>query len=425
MPLSRRSAPDDQPNAVTLARARAEAAGIRLTDLSDSNPTHHGLFDPAIADAVAHSAARATHYDPDPRGPQRAREALAARFGGSPSDYWLTAGTSQAYDWLFSLLADPGDAVAIPRPGYPLVDPLARLAGVGTVGYPAYYLHPHGWEYDADALAVTLGDPVVKMGDDPHTPARRAARLPSIMAGSAAPCGTRVKAVVAVNPNNPTGAYADAALADVCAARGVPLIADEVFAPFVLDAAPPSDNAAPACLVPHLADATDALTFTLDGVSKLLAAPQLKLGWIRISGPPDDVARTAPVLDRIADAYLPVSGPVADALPALLDLADAAVARVRDRLLANLATTRRYFADAPYRVRRCDGGWTVLVDVPRVLDDDALAIALLRRGLSVHPGWFYDLDSLGTLALSLLPRPDAFADGCRRLSDAIDGLTRT
>ena len=379
--LSVRSGAGERANEVAKARERACAAGVSLRDLSDSNPTRHGLFDQAFADLVAGAARRAVRYDPDPRGAVRAREALAARFGGQPGDYWLTAGTSDAYGWLFSLLTDPGDRVAVPRPGYPLVEPLARLAGAETAGYPAYYLHPHGWEYDLDALALLLRD-------------------------------QRLKAVVAVHPNNPTGAYADAGIADKCAATGTPLIVDEVFAPFALDAPFPGT----------LAGREDVLAFALDGVSKMLASPQFKLGWIRLCGPARDVARVAPVLDRVADAYLPVSAPVADALPELLNLADATIARIRERLRDNLRTTREFFGDAPYRVRRCDGGWTALIDVPRVMDDDALIIALIERGLFVHPGWFYDLDSTGTLALSLLPEPDAFADNCRILRDALASL---
>ena len=381
VPLSRRSAPDALPNVIALARAGL--GDVRVVDLSDSNPTRHGLTDLAVSQVVARAAARPPAYDPDPRGPIRAREALAARFGGHPSEYWVTAGTSMAYGWLFALLADAGHAVAVPQPGYPLVEPLAHLADLNTVEYPAYYLHPHGWENDLDALGRVLAE----------RPAR---------------------AVVVVHPNNPTGACADAALLDVCARTGVPVIVDEVFWPFAVEAPTPA---------PRLPGATSTLTFGLDGVSKLLAVPHLKLGWIRMSGPPAAVAEAAPVLDRIADAYLPVSTPIADALPDLLALADAQIARVRARLATNVAFAREFFA-APYRVRRVDAGWTVLVDVPRVFGTNDLAVTLLERAhLSVQPGWLYDLETPGALALSLLPEPAAFADGCRGLRDAIAALT--
>ena len=334
-----------------------------------------------MSEIVARAASRPPAYQPDPRGAIRAREALAARFGGSPEDYWLTAGTSDAYGWLFTLLTDPGEAVAVPRPGYPLVGPLACLAGINTVDYPAYYLHPHGWENDLDALDQVL----------------------------TSPDGPRVGAVVAVHPNNPTGAYTDPGLLEVCARRGTPVIVDEVFWPFTVEAAVPAGR---------LSGTDAAWVFGLDGLSKLLAAPHLKLGWIRLAGPHDEVARVAPVLDRIADAYLPVSTPIADAVPDLLELADAQVGRVRDRITANMAVTRQFFDQPPYRARRTDAGWTALIDVPH--GDDDLAVTLLERAhIAVQPGWLYDLDSAGALALSLLPETSAFTDGCRLLCDAL------
>ena len=435
VPLSRRAAADP-PNAISVARA--QLAGVELLDLSDSNPTRHGLTDPETAEILARAASRPPSYDPDPRGCVAAREALAEKFGGGPDDYWLTPGTSTAYSWLFALLTDPGERIAVPRPGYPLVEPLARLAGVGTVGYPAYYLHPYGWEYDLDALADAIDADGTTGFGHPRT-SSGATRLNRDFAQDDG--AGKASAVVVVHPNNPTGAYADASLAEAC--RNVPLIVDEVFWPFWLgdmtgscDVAQDDDQdclsipprlsgtaAATPSPVGAPTPAPSNLTFGLDGLSKLLAAPHLKLGWIRVSGPASELPGIAQALDRIADAHLPVAGPLADALPALLDRTDATVARVRERLRANLATACGYFGEAPYRVRRVEGGCTVLVDVPRVLPDDDLVIALLERShLAVHPGWFYDLDSPGTLALSLLPDPDAFADGCARLRAAIEAL---
>ncbi|MEA4944030.1 MAG: pyridoxal phosphate-dependent aminotransferase [Propionicimonas sp.] len=389
MILSRRCAAEDPLNTIARTRAALEASGVQLLELSDSNPTRHDLLDPAVADVLARTARTSTCYDPDPRGPIVAREALAEYAGGSPDDYWLTPGTSAAYGWLFALLTDPGEQVAIPQPGYPLLEPLARLAGTGLVRYPSYYLHPHGWEYDLDALDRLAADPATR-------------------------------AVVVVNPNNPTGAAADQAdaLIELCCRQDGCLVADEVFAPFGLDAATGRTVDSPG--IRRLAGTSSVLSFGLDGLSKLLAAPHLKLGWIRLSGPRKDVARVAPVLDRIADAYLPASGPTAAALPDLLRLAPTSVARIGARLRQNLATARTLFTGPGYRVRRCDGGWTVLVDIPRVLPEDDVVLALLRRGIAVQPGWFFDLDSPGTLALSLLPAD--FAERCGLLKSTLDAL---
>jgi aspartate/methionine/tyrosine aminotransferase len=375
---------DGAANVIARARAQLVAGGARLTDLSDSNPTRHGLGDPAVLEAVARAAGRSGLYRADPRGPLPAREALAGRFGGQPGDYWLTASTSEAYSWLFALLTDPDQAVAVPAPGYPLLEPLARLALARTAGYPIHYVHSDGWIYDVEALGRVV--------------ARSQAR-----------------AVVVVNPGNPTGAYVGGEVRDgivgQCARQGAALVADEVFGPFELAAGARTS----------LAGEDRVLTFALDGLSKLLCAPQLKLAWIRVSGPAADAAAAAEALDRIADAYLSVNGPVAGALPDLLGLADGVVDRTRERLAWNLATARRVLGGAGFRVRRVQGGWTSLVDIrPAGLPDNELAVCLMREaGLAVHPGWFYDLPGEGALALSLLPEPPAFESNCARLVEAL------
>lgn len=372
------------PNSIAEARAKIEASGIGLTDLTDTNPTRHRLFDPTILDIVARCVERAAVYHPTPRGPWPARAALAERFGGDPNDYWLTASTSEAYGWLFTLLCDPGDRVAVPTPGYPLIEPLARLHSVKTTPYQMMYVHPSGWEVDHDSVEESIEN------------------LSDMAAGS-------TKALVAVHPNNPTGEYADPWMAEACAWAGVALIADEVFFPYRLDESTPPP--------PRLSGNDTALTFGLDGLSKLLAAPQLKLGWIRLSGPRSLKQEAARALDEIADTYLSVNSPVYLALPQLLNLADSTAARITARLRANLASAKEVFRDL--RIRTIGGGWMMLLDVPPLLSADELVIALMERaGLYVHPGYFYDLPD-STLALSLLPEQGVFRESCFRLAAGI------
>jgi aspartate/methionine/tyrosine aminotransferase len=383
--LSRRFHDPAQPNAIARTHARLTAAGVDLVDLTDSNPTHFALGSPEVLDVVARATRRAAAYAPDPRGPLLAREALAARWGGSPEEYWLTASTSEAYSWVVTALCDADDAVAIPIPGYPLIEPLVRLAGARVVPAPWHYVHPHGWIADTSMWPALAARP-------------------------------DVAAFVLVNPGNPTGAYVDAATRDAavaaCAAGGAALIADEVFGPFALDGPPTS-----------LMGEDRVVTFAFGGLSKLLAAPQLKLAWLRLTGPRSAVAPIAAALDEIADAFLSVSTPIAQALPDLLPMSDAVATHIRERLHTNLVTLREILGDAPYRVRRCDGGWSAIVDVPRYLSDDTLVIRLMEDAhLAVHPGWFYDLPDDGALVLSLLPPPAAFTERCHRLRAAVDAL---
>ena len=369
-------------NEVANALAQAKGAGLAVTDLSTSNPTQFGLSDPSLLDVLAAHMGPAARYEPDAKGWLGARLALAARFGGTPNQYWLTASTSEAYYWLLTALCDVGDAVAVPQPGYPLVEPLARLAGVKVVDYGAFYVHPHGWELDLSSVAASL---------------RPTDQAP-------------VRGLVAINPNNPTGAYVcpdqGAALGQLAAKKQVALIADEVFFPFGLADGPHrplADSAGP-----------DTVVVTLGGLSKLLAAPQLKLGWLRVSGPTAATAGLAAALDVIADTYLSVNSPVAVALPALLELADSTVERIVARCRDNLAV----LGGLPdgFRVRHTQGGWTALVDLPRVFDDDDMTHWLLDAGLAAHPGWFYDVADPDVIAVSLLPDPAVLTDAVRRLA---------
>jgi len=370
-------------NPIAVKRADLTDAGLELTDLSDTNPTRHGLFDPQILDIIAAHLPRASRYEPHPRGPWPARAALAERYGGDPDDYWLVSSTSEAYGWLFTMLADPGDKVAIPSPGYPLIEPLAQFHSLTTSSYRTFYVHPSGWELDTDSFEETITD-------------------------------NGVRVVVSVNPNNPTGAYVDYSIIDNISQHGLPLIADEVFFPFRIDHGPEPKR---------LSGNETTLTFGLDGLSKLLASPQLKLGWIRLSGPSSVRRQVAGALDEIADAYLNVNTPVALALPDLLDLADSSVARVTARLTSNLATARTIFDIT--RIRTTYGGWMMLLDIPPLIDADDLCVALMEKaGLYVHPGYFYDLPD-STLALSLLPEPQVFEESCRRLGAALAVIAAT
>src|SRR5690606_17158057 len=175
-------------------------------DWSVTNPTRAGLRIPDYWAALSRGAREP--YEPCPAGLPAARRAVAESYAGrggklaqlDPAQVCLLSSTSEAYLHLFQLLCDPGDAVLVPTPSYPLFQQLARAAGVGLEFYSLRYLGD--WELDGSSL-----------------PSREelAAR--------------RVRAIVVVNPNNPTGSVLDAASFESLATLGLPLIVDEVFRP--------------------------------------------------------------------------------------------------------------------------------------------------------------------------------------------------
>lgn len=393
MALSSRSRFGTEPNRLSRLRAEKLGAGERLIDLSASNPTVLGLcHDPGLFGGAFLSADN-LRYDPQPRGLSAAREEVSAATGADPDSLYLCASTSEAYGWLFKLLCDPGEAVLVPRPGYPLFDHLAALEGVEAIGYPLEYFHPSGWSMDLD-------------------------RLGDLLSSSK---GERIKALVLINPNNPTGSYLRpderSALLELCARRGLALVVDEVFFGFPLEPRPG---------IASFLGESGVLCFVLDGLSKRLCLPQVKLGWIAISGPAREAQEAKARLDVIADAYLSAGTPVMNALPALLALGDEMRARVIRRMESNLRSYREILegADSPHRVLRCEGGWTALVESPSFLPEEDIALRLLdEEGIFVQPGYFFDMEREPRFAFSLIQDEETAREGARRYRSLFDRLS--
>jgi alanine-synthesizing transaminase len=393
MVFSARSDFGSQPNLLSRLRAEKLASGVPILDLSASNPTALGLTHDPEALATAFSSAANARYEPEPRGLACAREAVADATGADPARLYLCASTSEAYGWLFKLLCGPGEAVLVPRPGYPLFDHLAGLEGVRAVGYTQEYNHPGGWSIDLDVLGNLLQSPG----------------------------GERIRALVLINPNNPTGAYVQAAereaILGLCERHSLALIVDEVFFGFPLE---PRRGRASFLGESRLP------CFVLDGLSKRLCLPQAKLGWIAVSGPAPDLAEALSRLDIIADAYLSAGSPVMNALPRLFTLEGTMRKRVLERMGEAMAAYREIleYPGSPHRLLRCEGGWTAIVESPRLAGEEELALGLLdQENLFAHPGYFFDMEREPHFAVSLILDPAAAREGARRYRELFDRLT--
>lgn len=344
-------------NELTVARRQRGP----LLDLTESNPTHAFTY-PDLGDALARGTRAA--YEPDPRGLRSARETLAAQLSCDADDLLLTASTSESYSFLFKLLCDPGDEVLTPVPSYPLLEHLASLELVSLRTFPLEF--HRRWE---------LHD---------------------------VPVSSKTRAIVVVNPNNPTGSFVSAHEQDMLAALGVPIISDEVFLDYPLEGHGTT----------FVRD--DVLTFTLGGLSKSAGMPHFKLGWVRVSGPGKREALDA--LELIADNFLSVATPVQVALPELLRIGAEIRSSIASRTRTNLAVLRA-LAKPSMQVLPVEGGWSAVIRVPRVMSDDELALALLDRGVVVQPGYFFDFPQDGYVVVSLLTREDVFEEGVRKLTE--------
>lgn len=371
---------DLSPNDLEQARQRRLAAGGYI-DLSSSNPTAQGLlFPPELLRAAAADFWGARRYRPDPRGRPEARDAVAAYYAGrSPAlavgrdDIFLTASTSEAYALLFALLADPGDNLLAPNVTYPLFEYIAALRNIELRSYAL--VEEEGWRIDGRSLLAAAD--------------------------------SRTRGVLIVSPHNPTGAVVAEPL-PALSTLGLPVICDEVFAPFAygLPAVPPLAVFHP-----------DLPVLTLNGISKLFALPDLKLGWVALSGPARALAAR---LELLNDTFLGANSLIQHMLPALFASGGPFVETMVGRVRANLDLALARLDGHP-RLAACppQAGYYLFPAVRGWDDEEALALHLLDQGVLAHPGYFYGEVPGCHLMLSALTEPAQFAAGIERIAAAL------
>jgi alanine-synthesizing transaminase len=376
---------DLAPNRLTELLNERRSAGAAILDLTESNPTAAGFAYPSDQILAALADSRALRYQPAAAGLPSARAAISEYYSGrvDPGRILLTASTSEAYAFVFKLLANPSDEVLVPRPSYPLFDFLAALDAVRVVQYPLVY--ERCWAIDFDALARSI------------TP--------------------RTRAIVLVNPNNPTGSFLKQAelgpLIALCREHNLALISDEVFSDYALHPDHPQ-------LVRSLTEVTEVLTFCLSGLSKVAGLPQLKLGWIVTGGPAREREQAFERLELIADTYLSVSAPVQWAAPVLLGLRT----QLQDQILARVRANRTFLASligprSPWALLETEGGWYAILEAPRIQSEEDWVLSLLASdGVLVQPGFFFDFEREAFLVLSLLTPEEVFRAGVRRILSA-------
>jgi len=373
-------------NRLASAVESLRSAGRPFIDLTESNPTRAGIAYPATLLASL-ADARALRYEPTPFGLLDARTAVAADYRRhgldlSPAHVVLTASTSDSYSLLFKLLCGAGDEVLVPRPSYPLFDYLTRMDLVLPKPYALEY---HGrWSLDFDSLERAMT--------------------------------SRTKMVLVVSPNNPTGSLIArdelARLASLCAPRDIAIVADEVFVDYELEDGAAAHAGRPLAV-------REALSFSLGGLSKSVGLPQLKLGWIGVSGPPALVGEALQRLEVICDTYLSVATPVQVAAADLLRRGAGVREEILRRVRANFAQLEREIKNVPACTRlTAEAGWYAVLQVPSFEPEEELVLGLLsREGVLVHPGYFFDFARESFLIVSVLTPEDAFREGIARVLD--------
>lgn len=385
--FSRRSAHDSSLNALSLALLARRASGGEILDLTLSNPTRAALPYASAEILGALAQPGVLEYAPEAFGLPSARAEVACAFAErgvsvAPGRVVLTASTSEAYAFAFKLLCDPGDEVLVPRPSYPLLEYLAALENVNLKYYDLAY--DGAWFLDRGSL-------------------RRA-------------IGPRSRAIVAVSPNNPTGHYLRREDLEAFAELGLPLISDEVFADYEFEPDPARPRSA--------LEAPAPLVLVLDGLSKLAALPQLKLGWIALGGDAGRVEEALARLSLIADSFLSPNTPVQLALPTLLATRGAARDAILARAFSNRDAVRELCKGSPVTSLRVEGGWYAVLRLPSTASDEEWALELLAHGVLVQPGYFFNFETATYAVVSLLTPESTFARGAERLVRVVTEKTR-
>jgi alanine-synthesizing transaminase len=369
---------DSKPNRLAQILAQKRAVDAPVIDLTQSNPTQAGFRYPLdVVRAFDDSAM--LWYEPSPRGSLAAREAVSAYYAVrghdvSPERILLTASTSEAYSYVFKLLTDPGEAVLVPRPSYPLFEYLAAMESLQVLQYPLRY--DNGWSIAIDEM----------------------------------PAGARLLALV--NPNNPTGSFVKRGELERLKSLDIPIVSDEVFSDYAFAPEPSR--------VASLVNFDGCLSFSLSGLSKVAGLPQMKLGWIVVNGAADVQREAMEKLEWIADTYLSVGAPVQCAASKLLAFADQFQNLIRERTASNLRFARQLLTGTAANILEVEGGWYATIRMPHIRGEEEYALDLLDRfGVLVQPGYFYDFESEAYLIVSLLTEEGPFREGMARIRNLL------
>jgi hypothetical protein len=365
------------------------ACSDEILDLSESNPTRCGFIHSPSLLIDSSSLKRSMLYEPDPKGLMTARQSIAdwykrQNIAVDPERIILASSTSEAYSFLFRLLCNVGDIVAVPKPSYPLFEYLARLNDVLTQQYRLAY--DGEWLIDLPSVEEVLS--------------------------------SNADALILVHPNNPTGSYVKKEERDrivsEARARRIPIIVDEVFSPFSF--------AKDERRAESFARTDQILTFTLNGLSKLVGLPQMKLAWIVVSGPETECAQALQRLEVIADTYLSVGTAVQHALPSLLNDPEAMTENILARTRSNFESLKAVCAaGSSATLFQCEGAWSALLRLPAKKSDEEWAFEMLRsQGVLTHPGHLFEIETKSCIVISLLPEHGVFTEGIRRILATVE-----
>ena len=442
-----------------LERAKADVLvecanpdALSFIDMTVSSPVKAGL--PVdLDDAVDEGRKAFGNWNPDAAGWKSTREAVVEYYrqrGGNftAGQIILTASTSEAYSVLFKTFCDPGDVILTPMPGYPLLDTLAQLEHLECAPY-FLKIRREGARSHNDKIAAKNN--VILSGA--KNPVKSGFRF-VLDSDSLLAAPEHAKILLLVSPHNPTGHCVSREewneAVRFCEENNMILVVDEVFGDYaftdkvsrtwqyVFAPCHPERNevesiyetsqlvdlvelgskeqdlwdAGGGDFINLPEDGPKCPIFWLNGLSKAVGSPQLKLGWMAFYAPRENFEEIRAALEFVEDAYLSVSAPAQALGASLLKHSEAYESKVLDRLQQNWQTLREAFPS-----KYCPevlGGWYAVVRLGE--DDEELTLRLLReKHVLVQPGFFFDFDEDGWVVMSLLQDPAIFKEAIERI----------
>ncbi|PJZ78257.1 pyridoxal phosphate-dependent aminotransferase [Leptospira neocaledonica] len=353
-------------------------------DLTVSNPTKVGLVYPR--EAILHSIEKpeSMEYDPNPKGMLNARKSIVGYYKEkgyniSEEDLFLTSSSSEAYSYLIKLLCNPGEEVLIPSPGYPLFEFLSLLDGVE---FNSYKLDQNdSWKIDFEDLGSKITN--------------------------------KTKILFLVSPNNPTGSLLTSEefekLKVISKTKKITLILDEVFSDYLHE-----ENQNQFDFF-H----TDFPIFVVNGISKILALPQMKLSWIHVGGPTNWKKECKERLEIISDTYLSVGTPIQLALPELFQWRNMIQSQILRRIRRNLQILENFHSShTGIGYTSPKGGWYAVLRSESFLNDKEFSFRLLEKEkVLVHPGSIFGFEEdSGSIVISLISETELFQSGLEKIS---------
>ncbi|MDP9116117.1 MAG: pyridoxal phosphate-dependent aminotransferase [Actinomycetota bacterium] len=371
---------------------RLEEEGRRIIKLNIGNPAPFGFDAPEeILVDVIRNLPSAQGYC-DSQGLLSARTAIVQHYQErgvdivDVDDVWLGNGVSELISLSLQAMLDDGDEVLVPTPDYPLWTASASLAG----GRPVHYLcdESAGWLPDLDDLRAKVSD--------------------------------RTKAIVVINPNNPTGAvYPEATLrdiADLAREHGLVVLADEIYDKILYD---------DAVHVPFAVVAPDVFTLTFNGLSKAYRLAGFRSGWMMVTGPKRHAASYLEGITILANMRLCANVPAQHAVQMALGGRQS----VRDLILPGGRLLEQ--RDAAMNALEAIPGVTcvrpkgALYVFPRldperyrIVDDQQFVLELLReQHVLVVQGTGFNWPAPDHLRIVTLPRVDDLTEAIGRIGE--------